>query len=92
MNNQAYLFSLGFILGSSFTCFLMFLIKKLFYFSPPSSQKIVKLMKKEREKTFQDLSLTIKNLHFNPSEKKKKLFLEEEKEKKKEKGVLEENV
>ncbi|KXT29224.1 hypothetical protein AXA84_0253 [Candidatus Phytoplasma oryzae] len=89
MNSQTYLFSLGFILGSGFTCFLMFLIKKIFFPTLPSSQKIVKLMKKEREKTFQDLSLTIKNLHFNPSEKRKNSLLEE---KKKAKGVIEENV
>ncbi|WIA07863.1 MAG: hypothetical protein BGWL_c3790 [Candidatus Phytoplasma cynodontis] len=85
MNSQAYLFSAGFILGSSFTCFLMYLIKKLFYPTPPISQKFLKNLQKEvqdtqkaKEKVFKDLSLTIKNLHLNPSQKADSAFLEKQ--------------
>ncbi|WCA22379.1 hypothetical protein [Candidatus Phytoplasma oryzae] len=90
MNSQAYLFSLGFILGSSFTCFLMYLIKKLFYPTSPISPKFlkslqqeVKATQKEKEKVFKDLSLTIKNLHFNPETKPPQTAWLEEKKKEK---------
>ncbi|WP_281267734.1 hypothetical protein [Candidatus Phytoplasma oryzae] len=44
----------------------------------------MQLIKREREKTFQDLSLTIKNLYFNPAEKKSKDFVSRKKRNKNE--------
>ncbi|WP_017193059.1 hypothetical protein [Italian clover phyllody phytoplasma] len=50
-----HLFSLGFMLGSLFTCGILFLIKKIFFTNhiTPSN------------KDLEDISLIIKNLHIN---------------------------
>ncbi|MFB5029556.1 MAG: hypothetical protein WJU30_00089 [Candidatus Phytoplasma pruni] len=52
-----YLFSLGFISGSLFTCGILFLIKKIFF-----TNHITPHLK---NKVLEDISFIIKNIHIN---------------------------
>jgi hypothetical protein len=52
-----HLFSLGFMLGSLFTCGILFLIKKIFFTNHISPHP--------KNKNLEDISLIIKNLHIN---------------------------
>ncbi|MGE9276888.1 MAG: hypothetical protein ACQKHC_03355 [Candidatus Phytoplasma pruni] len=54
-----HLFSLGFMLGSLFSCGIFFLLKKTFFTNHITPHP------KNKDKNLEDISLSIKNLHIN---------------------------
>ncbi|WEK82183.1 MAG: hypothetical protein PR2021_1090 [Candidatus Phytoplasma pruni] len=54
-----YLFSLGFMIGSLFTCGIFLLLKKTFFTNHITSHST------NKDKNLEDISLSIKNLHVN---------------------------
>ncbi|MGE9276594.1 MAG: hypothetical protein ACQKHC_01720 [Candidatus Phytoplasma pruni] len=54
-----HLFSLGFMLGSLFSCGIFFLLKKTFFTNHITPHP------KNKDKNLEDISLIIKNLHIN---------------------------